>query len=176
MDPQQKMNGKAVLHRWHRIRTIREREGISLKTVSRRSGIGMQRLRQEEDETRDLSLSQLYAWQQALRVPISELVVDAEAPLEEKIRLRAALLRLTRTAKTILREARNHTVNNLAHTMLNQIYEVMPEAASIGPWNEVGQRRSSRDLPRIVDQMVPTGPTGLWKLTEETLNLPTCDV
>ena len=82
MHPKNSTNGNGVPHRWHRIRTIREREGISLKTISRRSRIGMQRLRQEEDETRDLSLSQLYAWQQALRVPISELVVDAEEALE----------------------------------------------------------------------------------------------
>ena len=176
MQPKQAINGNGVPHRWHRIRTIREREGISLKTISRRSRIGMQRLRQEEDESRDLTLSQLYAWQQALRVPISELVVDAEEALEEKIRLRAALLRLTRTAKTILRESRDPTVYNLARTMLNQIYEVMPEAASIGPWNEVGQRRSPKDLPKIVERTVPTGATGLWKLTEETVNMSTCDI
>ena len=171
-----RMNGNLTVRRWHRLRTVREREGISLKTVSRRSHVGVPQLRQEEDETRDLTLSQLYVWQRALRVPISELMVDAEDSLDEKIRLRCAMLRLTRTAKTILRESRTATVRNLAQTMLNQIYEVMPEAAAMGPWNEVGQRRSPQDVPRIVEQTVPTGPTGLWRLGDETVNYTTCDL
>ena len=162
--------------RWHRIRTIRQREGVSLKTVSRRVHVGMQRLRQEEDETRDLTLSQLYVWQKALRVPVSELVIDAEEALEEKIRLRAALLRLTRTAKTILREQPEGKVADLAQTMLNQIYEVMPEAEAMGPWNEVGRRRNPDDMPRIIEQVVPTSATSLWKVTEEASNYTTCDL
>ncbi len=103
-------------------------------------------------------------------------MVDAEDGLDEKIRLRSSMLRLTRTAKTILREARSATMRNLAHTMLNQIYEVMPEAASMGPWNEVGQRRGPQDVPRIVEQTIATGPTGLWKLGDEAVNYSTCDL
>lgn len=169
-------NGYGVPVRWHRIRTIRQREGISLKTISRRSHIGMQRLRQEEVETRDLTLSQLYAWQKALRVPISELVVDAEEALEEKVRLRAALLRLTRTAKTILRECPKGPVRNLANTMLHQIYEVMPEAEAMNAWNEVGQRRSPRDVPRIIEQIVPTAAAAIWKTSDDTTGYSTCDL
>jgi len=169
-------NGYGVPVRWHRIRTIRQREGISLKTISRRSRIGMQRLRQEEVETRDLTLSQLYAWQKALRVPISELVVDAEEALEEKVRLRAALLRLTRTAKTILREAPKGPVRNLANTMLQQIYEVMPEAEAMNAWNEVGQRRSPKDLPRIMEQVVSTASGALWKASDDASSYSTCDI
>jgi transcriptional regulator with XRE-family HTH domain len=174
--PEGNVNGSGVPVRWHRIRTIRQREGISLKTISRRSHIGMQRLRQEEVETRDLTLSQLYAWQKALRVPISELVVDAEEALEEKIRLRAALLRLTRTAKTILREAQKGPVRNLANTMLQQIYEVMPEAEAMNPWNEVGQRRNPRDVPRILERTVPTAASSIWRLSDDATGYTTCDI
>ena len=62
--------------RMHRIAEVREQQGVSLRAVSRQMGTEIRRLRKEEDETSDLRLSDLYRWQEALDVPVSELLVE----------------------------------------------------------------------------------------------------
>ena len=175
MHSNKKRNGHDKSRRWHRIRTVRQREGVSLKTIARRSGLGTRVLRAQEDETNDIRLSELYAWQRALRIPVKELVFDADEAIEERLRQRACLIRVTKTAKSILREAKCDAVKNLAQTLLDQIYEVMPEAESVGAWNEVGQRRSPQDIPRVVERTVLTGQLGLWRMLDEPSTYHACD-
>ena len=60
----------------HRIRVVRLRQGVSLRSAARRLNQTVSQARQEEDENADLRLSTLLRWQQALDVPIIELLVD----------------------------------------------------------------------------------------------------
>ena len=96
-------NGK---RRLHRIRTVRLRERLSLKSASRRLRLSMSKLRALEDESNDIRLSTLYAWQSVLGVPVSELVIDSGLALSEPIRQRACLVRMAKTAKTIQKKSR----------------------------------------------------------------------
>src|SRR5688572_7168637 len=50
----------------HRISTVRQRQGVSLRSVARQLRIDVRRLRAQEDESADLMLSTLYQWQKVL--------------------------------------------------------------------------------------------------------------
>ena len=52
----------------------------------------------QEQETTDLRLSDLHRWQEALEVPMSELLVEAGDPLVGWVRDRARLVRERRTS------------------------------------------------------------------------------
>ena len=52
--------------RFHRIAAVRQEQGMSLRSVSRRLGVDVRDLRYQECETTDLRLSDLYRWQKAL--------------------------------------------------------------------------------------------------------------
>ena len=56
----------------HRIAHVREREGVSLRGVSRKMKVQVRELKQQERENADLRLSDLYRWQQVLEVPIAD--------------------------------------------------------------------------------------------------------
>ncbi len=137
--------------RLHRIRTVRLRERVSLKSASRRLSLSMSKLRALEDEANDIRLSTLYAWQSVLGVPVSELVIDSGLSLSEPIRQRACLLRIAKTANTIHKKCRDQAVRSLAESLVRQLAEIMPEVNEIGAWPEGDRHRSSTDLGRIAN-------------------------
>ena len=67
--------------RMHRIRTVRLQQGTSLRSVSRRTGVDVRQLRLQENEAADIRLSDLRKWQQALDVPLTELLAEPEESL-----------------------------------------------------------------------------------------------
>ncbi|NIL95785.1 MAG: hypothetical protein GTO62_01240, partial [Planctomycetales bacterium] len=85
----------------HRLREVRQQQRISLRTVARRLGISVQDAEREESETEDLPLSQLYRWQEALEVPVCELLEDSQMELSSPVRARASLVRVMKTAVTL---------------------------------------------------------------------------
>ena len=62
--------------KYHRLRTVRQQQCVSLRDISERTGVSVQTASQEENGEIDLSLSRLFAWKQALGVPIAELLVS----------------------------------------------------------------------------------------------------
>ncbi|HUS38731.1 MAG TPA: hypothetical protein VMX74_04740 [Pirellulales bacterium] len=122
----------------HRISEVRKREGISLRSVSRRWKMEVSRVRELEDENNDLSLSELYKWQQILEVPVGELLIDEDQPLSAPILRRAQMIRLMKTAATLTTKSRSPQVRSLAQNLMNQLAEMMPELNNIGPWQENG--------------------------------------
>ena len=125
----------------HRLGTVRRLQGISRRTVARRLETEVAAVRLQERETADLSLSKLYEWQKALDVPVAELLVEADDPLSTPVLERAHLVRVMKTAQAILAQAKQVRVHRLAQTMVDQLIEVMPELAEVGPWHAVGKRR-----------------------------------
>ena len=74
----------------HRIAEVRRNQGISVRSAARRMHTSMEQVRRQEDPHSDLPLSELYHWQQALEVPIADLLVESDSPLSEPILSRAA--------------------------------------------------------------------------------------
>jgi transcriptional regulator with XRE-family HTH domain len=130
----------------HRLAAVRRRQGVSRRTVARRLGIDMAAVKQQESPTTDVSLSTLYAWQEVLEAPISELLSDADEPLSVPVMKRAQLLRITKTAAAILERSHQLAVQRMAQMLIEQLCEIMPELAHVGPWHSVGRRRTQDEL------------------------------
>ena len=140
--------------KFHRLRTVRRQEGVSLRTVARRMGRDMRSVREEEDESHDLRISEIYEWQRALDVPLVDLLVDPGTPLSRPVFERAQLLRLMKTAAAIASQSGNEEIQRLARTMVNQLIDIMPELQGVTPWHRFGKRRSHNDYGRTAERCV----------------------
>jgi len=134
----------------HRLSEVRRREGISRRTVARRLKTTVSTVKAMED-SEDLLLSQLYAWQKALRVPIAELLAEPDEGLAPPVLKRAQMVRLMKTASAIFHWSRQKSIRRLAEMLMEQLVELMPELAQVGPWPLRGRRRPATlreaDLP-----------------------------
>ena len=139
----------------HRIAEIRRQQGVSLRTVARRMNMTVQRVRQQEQAETDLSLAELYRWQQALEVPVADLLVDLDAPLSAPVLQRSRLLKVMKTALAIKEAAEDESIGVMAQTLADQLVEIMPELRDVNPWHTVGQRRTLDELGRIAMETVP---------------------
>src|SRR3954453_22803443 len=89
----------------HRIQEVRRLQGMSLRTAARQLDTDIRSIRAQEQATSDLKLSDLYRWPRALEVPVSELLVDSEEPLSRPVRERAAMVKVMKTARSLLETA-----------------------------------------------------------------------
>lgn len=136
----------------HRIQEVRRQQGVSLRRVGQLLHTDIRELRREESPDADLSISRLYQWQEALEVPVAELLVDSGAPLSTPVMERARLVRIMKTVAAIQEKAPNTSIQRLAQTLVDQVLEIMPELKGINPWHSVGQRRSLEEYGRIVER------------------------
>jgi transcriptional regulator with XRE-family HTH domain len=133
-------------HPLHRLAAVRQQQGISRRTVARRLNLDLATVRAQESETTDLPLSQLYEWQKVLEVPLGELLVEADDSLSPPVLLRAQLVRLMKSVLAIQETTRQDTIRRMAQTLVEQLLQIMPELAGVGPWHAVGQRRRLDEL------------------------------
>jgi len=129
-----------------RLAVVRQRQGLSRRTVARRLNVDIATVRAQESGTADLTLSQLYQWQEALEVPVGELLSEADDTLSAPVQRRAQLVRLMKSAMTIRENTRQETIRRMAQTLIDQLLTIMPELAGVGPWHAVGQRRRLDEL------------------------------
>lgn len=149
--PPKEAEGQA--RRYHRIRAVRLREGVSLRSAARQMGTDIRSLRLQEQESTDLRLSDLHRWQKALEVPLAELVVDTEEPLSRPVLDRARLIRIMKTAAAIHENAASTPgLQRMAETLVGQLVEIMPELKDVSPWHTYGQRRSLEEYGRVVER------------------------
>jgi hypothetical protein len=113
-------------------------------------GANVREIRDQENESADLRLSDLYRWQAALDVPLEELLVESERPLSRPVLERAKMVRLMKTAAAISELAPTMQIARLANRMVDQLVEMMPELKEVAPWHSVGQRRSADEFGQIV--------------------------
>lgn len=139
----------------HRIREVRLCQGRSLRCLSRQMKVSVGTLKKQEAETSDLLLSQLYAWQDVLDVPLSELLVDTGDGLSPIVQQRARMIKVMKTAATIAEKANAGMIGRLADNLMNQLREMMPTLESVRPWHEVGQRRRPDEYGRAVERSLP---------------------
>ncbi len=141
----------------NRIQKIREQQGVTLRTCSRRMKLDLRSLRAQETPEADLRISQLRQWQQVLDVPLIDLIEDSGLPLSRPVMERARLVRLMKTAMSIREQADSPAVKRFAQVLVEQLVEIMPELAEISPWHSVGQRRTLDEMGRIAERTIPTG-------------------
>ena len=141
--------------RLHRIRTARRQQGISLRSVARCMRIKIEQAKVQEEESCDMSLSTLYKWQRALNVPVANLLVDLDGPLSEPVLKRARMLKLMKTAASILQNSDSKPVKRLSRMMCDQLIEIMPELEDVSPWHTIGETRTLDDLGRVAENPVP---------------------
>jgi transcriptional regulator with XRE-family HTH domain len=146
----ERANGRVL----HRIREIRLREGVSLRSAARQMGTDIRSLRLQEQGSTDLRLSDLHKWQKALDVPLTELVTDDELPLSLPVMERARLIRLMKTATAIHERAPSPGIKRMAQMLVEQLVEIMPELRDVSPWHQFGQRRSLDEFGRIMERTI----------------------
>jgi len=139
----------------HRIADARRRQGVSLRSVARRLNKTADQVRRLEEPTSDLLVSELYEWQQALEVPIVDLLLDCEAPLSEPVLTRARLLRIMKTVRAIKESTKCVSIERMASMLEQQLIELMPELKDVAAWHSVGQRRSHDELGRTAERVIP---------------------
>jgi transcriptional regulator with XRE-family HTH domain len=144
--------------RLHRLRSVRQSEGISRRAMARRLNTDVQSVTRQEDESADLPLSTLYRWQAALGIPIEELLVETGAELSPPVLERSQMLRLMKTAMSIVEQAKQLGIRRMGQNMVDQLLEIMPELAGVGAWPSVGQRRSLKELGQAAQRFFAGGP------------------
>ena len=138
----------------HYLAEVRHRQGLSLRCIANRLGISVAEVREQEEPSFDLTLSQLYRWQAALGVPIHELVHELEDTLLPDVMGRARMLRVMKTAHTVQSHAQTGEQQQLANHLVDQLVDAMPELRTVSSWPSVGQRRLTEEFGRIVENPV----------------------
>jgi transcriptional regulator with XRE-family HTH domain len=138
----------------HRIQEVRRLQGMSLRTAARQLGTDVRSIRAQEQAQTDLRLSDLYRWQEALEVPIGELLCEDDEPLSRGVRERAQLVKIMKSARALLESAEGNATRRMAENLIEQLSELMPELAEVSAWHSVGQRRSLDEMGRIAEQPI----------------------
>ena len=123
--------------------------------IARHLGVSVLEAKLQERETTDIPLSLLYKWQQALSVPVSELLVEPDGSLSLPLRKPAQMIRVMKTAKAILETTDEPSVRHMAGMLVGQLDQIMPNLREVGPWHRVGRRRPRDDLGRAADRSIP---------------------
>ncbi|MEZ6089327.1 MAG: helix-turn-helix domain-containing protein [Pirellulaceae bacterium] len=134
---------------FHRIRTVREQQGVTIRTISRRTGVAMRDLRQEEKPTTDVSVSVLQRWAEALGVPLSELLVEPDMRLSQSIAHRAKLVRVMKTVLSLIEHGGDERTKRLSENLRGQMLDLMPELKEVTSWPSFGTRRPQDEMGRI---------------------------
>jgi transcriptional regulator with XRE-family HTH domain len=138
----------------HRITEVRRQQGVSLRSASNACGVSAPKLRAQEVDTTDLKISDLHKWQEALDVPVSELLEEPGLGLSQAIQERAQMVKLMKTAAAMLEAADAPAIKGLAKEIVDELVDFMPELKEVGPWHSVGQRRGANEFGRVMEQPI----------------------
>ena len=132
----------------NRLQQVRRRQEMSMRSVARQTGVSVRVLRKQEKANADLRISDLRKWQEALDVPMSELLEEPDTQLSTPVMERARFIRLMKTATAIAERAESEGIQRMAQMMAEQLSELMPELEGVTPWHTFGQRRGLDELGR----------------------------
>lgn len=139
----------------HRIAMVMQQEGLSPRTMAKRLARTQAEICADADPASDLRLSQLYAWQAAMNVPLIDLLVEPGLALSRPLFIRGGLLKAMRTVKSIQERATDDAIQRLALRLVEQLMKVMPELSEVPAWHATGQRRTRDELGAIVENQIP---------------------
>ena len=142
----------------HRLAEVRRQEGVADCSIARRLGVSIREVRRQEQPTSDLHLSELYRWQEALQVPAAELLNEPEGELSPPVELRAMLVRVMKTARSIEQRAQQASVRRLVTTLVDQILAIMPELKDTLAWPTVGHQRKRHDFGQAFFRRLSVDP------------------
>ena len=111
----------------HRISRARRQQGVSLQKVAEDLHKPIDCVREQESETSDLCLSELWAWHDILGVSVQDLLIDRDGPLQGPEIDRSQIHRLMLNASYIRDNAPSLSIQRLAKMMVAQLLEIMPE-------------------------------------------------
>jgi transcriptional regulator with XRE-family HTH domain len=137
----------------HRLRKVRKQQHLSLRTVARRLNLTVVEAERQEAPDQDLTMSQIYDWQRVLGVPVAELLEDSEMHLSAPVEARARLVRLMKTAVTIMEATPRTKIRPLVQMLIDQLVEIMPELQTVGAWQSSGSQRGLDDLGRAAERI-----------------------
>ena len=129
----------------HRLQQVRQQQRVSTRTIAQRLDVSISEIRSQEDSSTDLPVSLLYRWQQALGVPLIELLVDHQLELSPPVLQRAQMVKLMKTVASIVEHADSAAVQRLSTMLFEQMLEIMPELKGVGPWQASGSHRTLDD-------------------------------
>jgi transcriptional regulator with XRE-family HTH domain len=150
--PASPIAGQPLAAKLHRLKSVRQEQGYTLRRVAQQMKVDLEQVRHEEEEFQDLPLSRLYEWQRVLEVPVADLLVDTDSPLSAPVLQRARMVRLMKTAVAILEKTDNPAIRRLAQALAEQLKEIMPELEGVTAWPTQSDRRSAGRLGRIIEQ------------------------
>jgi len=138
----------------HRLKTVRQQQGVSLRTLAKYLGVTIPEARELENECNgDISVAQLLAAHRAFPdVPFEELLIEPGLGLSSATTNRAHFVRVMKTARALFEAAPNERVQRLSQMLIEQLLELMPELKDVTAWHSVGQRRSNDEMGRIADR------------------------
>ncbi len=155
---QQRKTGQPL----HRVREVRLEQGMSLRSAARHLGSDVRTLRQQEQESTDLHLSDLHNWQKALNVPLVDLLEENDACLSRPVLERARMLRLMKTAMAIHAKTESVGLQRMAQMMVDQLVEIMPELKEVTAWHTFGQRRGLDEYGQVMARRIADESLGGW--------------
>ncbi len=138
---------------FHRIAEVREQQGVSIRSMARRMGIDAKTYRSLEDPIRDLTLSELSAIQQALDVPIGDLLVECEG-FSQPVEQRAKMVKAMKTAVAIRETNSSPRVERMAEMLCEQLCDMMPELKDVSGWPQFSARRGANALGKALAQQI----------------------
>ncbi len=138
-----------------RLGSARRRQGLSVRCLAQRLGRTVTEVRQQEGECADLLVSELYRWQTALDVPLQELLSEPSDELSPRTQMCAQLLKITKTVKSLGREAKSVEMRRTVQFLTEQLLELMPELKDVASWPAVGNRRRADEVGRIGENLIP---------------------
>ena len=142
----------------HRIRAVRRTERISHQQLARRMHLQVKNVIEQEDECCNLTLTELYEWQAALGVPVTELLMEPTLDLAPPTLRQGRMVKLMKTALALVATRSRTRSKRLAQNLVNQLLEIMPELKDVTAWPKEGTRRSMKDLTRATLQfLLPEG-------------------
>ena len=146
----------------HYLKETFKNQGLSIAYCAKKMGISVEEAIRQMDPEYNLSLRQMFAWSEALDVPLPELL-PFDSRTSDPIRNRGLLLRIVKTARTIQNLSKNTPVQYAAQTLVDQLLELIPEYANVEPWPTVGKSRAAKsegvaarpidsDLSRFIEE------------------------
>jgi transcriptional regulator with XRE-family HTH domain len=128
----------------HRVRTVRLQQEVSLRTAARHMESSIPQVRVQEQETSDVRITDLHRWQEALDVPLAELLEESDEPLSPGVQQRAQMIRVMKTAAALQQRAETMEVAAMAEALVAELVEAMPGATGLPPpifprWKEEPQ-------------------------------------
>ena len=133
----------------NRIAEVRVQQGLSLRTVSRRTGLPVRELRVQERPSANLSLKDLHIWKEALEVPLEHLLIDRDLSICQSIQSRASLVKIMKTVASVREIVVSQRLIRMLDMLKHQLVELMPELSTVRAWQTNANRRPQDELGRM---------------------------